>query len=194
MDKSERDRVVTDRKQYHSEYYRNNKARILSLKAKRYKESEENRAYHRRKSNEWYHQNKVLVGSRDRSIVMTEGGRRLYSIRYAAEAFGISIPYFRDFIRKGLIPEASYTASGKWRMYIKDQLRLLKRAAEYYRQYTNPYRMQAMLFCFWEEPGTAMDMTQDACLLMAMKQMEESVSRVDKKKIAFKLRYSGGQE
>ena len=189
MGESERDSIVTDRKQYHSEYYRNNKARILSLKAKRYKESEENRTYHRRKSNEWYHRNKVLVGSRDRSIVRTEGGQRLYSIRYAAEAFGISIPYFRDFIRKGLIPEASYTASGKWRMYTKDQLRLLKRAAEYYKQYTSPYRMQAMLFCFWQESGKAMGMTQDACLLFAMKWMEKIALRVDEKTVKFSVEF-----
>jgi len=182
-------KCLSDRSSYHSEYYQTNKERIKVQKAKRYNESEEVREYHRKKSTEWYHRNKVNVGKSNRTIVRTKKGQRLYSIRYAADAMGISISYFRDLIRNGLVPEASYKAVGRWRMYTKDQLRLLQRASEYHRQYTTPYRMQAVLFCFWEKPEVAMKATSDASLVQAMKWMEKTALRADKKTVQLRAKF-----
>lgn len=180
---------LSDRSSYHSKYYQTNKKRIKAQKAKRYEESEEVREYHRKKSNEWYKRNKVKAGKNNRTIVQTGKGQRLYSIRHAATSLGISVSYFRDLIREGIVPEASYRAIGNWRMYTKDQLRLLQRASDNYYQYTTPYRMQAVLFCFWEKPDVAMKSTPDACLIQAVKWMEKTALRADEKTVQLRAKF-----
>jgi hypothetical protein len=175
---------ISDRNKYYSDYYQKNKEKIKAKKKKRYAESEAVRDYHRRKSNDYYQRNKVKTGSSNRTIMTTDSGERVYSIRHAANAMGFSVTYFRDLIKRGIIPDASIKNAGGWRMYTGGQIRLLKRAMTYYHQYTNPDRVQAVLFCFWHEPEAAMAMSQDQCLLYAMKEMKK---RTNKKKIGLKM-------
>lgn len=172
---------ITDRRAYLKQYYLKNKQRIKLRKAEKYRTSMSLRAYHRKKSKEWYHRNKVTTGKFNRTILQTPEGKRLYSIKYAANAFGISTSYFRDLTKQGWIPEASYRAIGKWRMYTKDQLRLLKRASEYYYKFANQDRMQAVLFCFWCAPATAMKLSLDDCLVRAMAVMKKTAKRADRR-------------
>ncbi len=180
---------VSDRHAYYSEYYQKNKTKLGKKKKDRYNASEANREYHRRKSREWYHRNKVNSGTMNRTVLVAEDGRRLYSIRHAANAIGLSISYFRDLTRSGIIPEASMKASGRWRMYTEGQIKLLKRASSYYYQYTTPNRMQAVLFCFWEEPELALALSEDKCLLVATEKMKLKAVRTDRRHVKLRKEY-----
>lgn len=180
---------ISDRHEYYAEYYKKNKAKLNNKKKERYSSSESNREYHKRKAREWYHKNKVRTGTMNRTVLKTEDGRRLYSIRHAANAIGFSIPYFRDLIKNGIVPEASFKASGRWRMYTEGQIKLLKRASVYYYQYTTQNRMQAVLFCFWRDPKTAMAMSEDKCLLVAIEKMKQKAVRADIRHVMLKKEY-----
>lgn len=174
---------ISDRHEYYSEYYQKNKTKLNKKKKDRYASSSANREYHKKKASEWYHKNKTNTGTVNRTVMRAEDGRRLYSIRHAANALGLSISYFRDLIRNGIVPEASIKASGRWRMYTEGQIKLLKRASVYYYQYTEPNRMQAVLFCFWRDADTAMAMSEDRCLLVAIERMKKKATRADSRHV-----------
>ena len=174
---------ISERQGYYSSYYQKNKIRIQAKKKKRYADSEAVREYHKKKSNEYYQRNKTKTGSSNRTIMTVDTGERVYSIRHAANAVGFSVPYFRDLIKRGIIPDASIKNAAGWRMYTGGQIKLLKRAMAYYHQYTKPDRVQAVLFCFWHEPEAAMAMRQDKCVDYAMKQMQKTMN---KKKVKLK--------
>lgn len=174
---------ISDRHEYYSEYYQKNKTKLNKKKKDRYASSPMNREYHKKKAREWYHRNKTNTGTVNRTVMRAEDGRRLYSIRHAANALGLSISYFRDLIRSGIVPEASIRVSGRWRMYTEGQVKLLKRSSVYYYQYTEPNRMQAVLFCFWGDPDAAMAMSEDKCLLVAIERMKKKAIRTDSRHV-----------
>lgn len=165
---------ISDRHEYYSNYYQKNKKKIATKKVNRYKNSEALREYHKKKSAEWYDKHRVSAGYGNRTIVMGEDGQRLYSIGHAANAFGFTVHHFRRLTKQGIIPEASYKAGGKWRMYTSGQIRLLKKVSRnYYIQYTTPHNAQAVLFVFWEDTETALQLSPDELLIKAAKLMKK---------------------
>lgn len=166
---------VSDRHEYYAKHYQKNKAKVAKKKKERYANSEAVREYHRKKSMEYYRRNRVSVGIVNKTVKTTTEGERLYSINHAAHAIGFSTPYFRDLTRKGVIPEASYKNTAKWRMYTEGQIKLLKRAMIYYNQHRTADETQAVLFCFWDDPEAGMSLSTSACLTLALKTMKNKV-------------------
>jgi len=167
---------LSARHTYYSKYYQRNKEKLAAKKKERYKDSPTLRDYHRKKSNEYYLRHRVKTGARNRTIMTAQDGQRLYSINHAANAIGFSVAWFRDLIRKGIIPDASFKSPSGWRLYSAGQIKLLKKAMIYYHQYTNPNRTQAVLFCFWNDPEAVMTLDSDRILKIAMKAMEKKTN------------------
>lgn len=168
---------VSDRHEYYSQYYQKNKAAFRKRRKERYHKSEAVREYHRKQSREWYKKHRAKGDNPNRTIIKTSDGRRLYSIGHAAGAVGFSIPYFRDMTLKGIFPDATYKNKAGWRMYSEDQIKLLKKAIVFYRQFTTPDNMQAVLYCYWDEPEKALYVENDALLIRALNAMKNKTGK-----------------
>ena len=156
---------VSPRRKYYSNYYQKNKKKIKAHRRDRYKKSEAVREYQKEHTGAWRKtQNK---GERsNRTVMLSENGEHLFTARYACAAFGYSEQHFRTLCLRGVIPNASYRDSRGWRLYTADQIALLKKAGAHY-EGVDPYRVQLILFTYWQDPKPALAMDHDEILKTA---------------------------
>lgn len=156
---------VSPRRKYYSTYYQKNKKKIKAQRRTRYQKSEAVREYHQEQTGNWRKtQNK---GERsNRTVMLSESGEHLFTARYACAAFGYSEGYFRTLCLRGIIPNASYRDSRGWRLYTADQIALLKKAGTHF-EGIDPYKVQAILFTYWQDPKPALAMDHDLLLKTA---------------------------
>lgn len=161
---------VSERNEYYREYYQKNKDKIRDKRRERYQNSKAVRRYQAAQSKLSRARKTGRTGPCDRTLLRTEEGQRLYSIRHAAIAIGYSIEYMRDLINKGVIPEATVRDNRGWRLYTEGQVKLLRRAFHYYYG-PDPWRAQAMMFVYWNNPEAALAMTASRHAEVAVKEM-----------------------
>ncbi len=156
---------VSPRRKYYSAYYQTNKQRIIRRRKERYRKSPAVRKYHNEQTGAWRKtQNKGE--NYNRTIMLGENGEHLFTARYACAAFGYSEGYFRTLCLRGIIPNASYRDSRGWRLYTADQIALLKKAGTHF-EGIDPYKVQAILFTYWQDPKPALAMDHDLLLKTA---------------------------
>lgn len=161
---------VSARHDYYSSYYQKNKARIRAKRRKYFHSSAAVREYYRKANRDWYKEHRQKTPNR--TIMLTPKGERLYTIRHAANAIGYSVEYFRDLMKKGIIPQALFRENRGWRLYSEGQLALLKRAMVYF-DGLHPERAQALLFAFWRNPEEGMKLPAEKSLMRALKIRKE---------------------
>ena len=158
---------VSPRRKYYSTYYQKNKQKIKAQRRVRYKKSEAVRKYHYDQTNAWKKANPQRKGERsNRTVMLGENGEHLFTARYACAAFGYSENYFRTLCLRGVIPQASYRDSRGWRLYTADQIALLKKASVHF-EGIDPYKVQAILFTYWQDPKPALAMNNNLILKTA---------------------------
>lgn len=158
---------VSPRRKYYSTYYQKNKKKIIARRIERYKKSEAVREYHHEQTEAWRKANPQRKGERsNRTVMLSESGEHLFTARYACAAFGYSEEHFRTLCLRGVIPQASYRDSRGWRLYTADQIALLKKAGTHY-EGVDPWKVQAILFTYWQDPKEALKMDHDEILKTA---------------------------
>lgn len=158
---------VSPRRKYQSTYYQKNKDKIKKHRRERYSRSEEVREYHKDFTRKWRNKSRYVKQGR-RTVMRSKTGERLYTSRYACAAFGYSAVRFRTLCEKGIIPQASLRDQRGWRLYTGDQIALLKRAAFHYVG-KNPWKSQAILFSYWDNPKEALALTSEIMVREAIK-------------------------
>lgn len=157
---------VSPRRKYYSTYYQKNKKKIKAQRRGRYNKSEAVRKYHSEQTETWRKENKNKGERSNRTVMLSKNGEHLFTARYACAAFGYSEGYFRTLCLRGVIPNASYRDSRGWRLYTADQIALLKRAGTFF-EGIDPYKVQAILFTYWQDPKKALAMGRDLLLKTA---------------------------
>lgn len=175
---------VSPRRKYYSTYYQKNKKKIKEQRKVRYHKSEAVRKYHREYTDEWREKHATKGKRSNRTVMLSDSGERLFTSRYACAAFGYSEQYFRTLCLRGVIPNASYRDARGWRLYTADQLALLKKAASHY-EGTDPWKVQLILFTYWQDPKPALKMDCDQLLKTA--KANSSFKRINKPKAINKI-------
>lgn len=160
---------VSPRRKYYSTYYQKNKKKIKAQRRVRYNKSEAVRNYQSEQTGKWRKENKDKYNKGEKSnrtVMLSDRGEHLFTARYACAAFGYSEQYFRTLCLRGVIPNASYRDSRGWRLYTADQIALLKKASTHF-EGINPWKTQAILFTYWQNPKPALAMDHDEILKTA---------------------------
>lgn len=160
---------VSPRRKYYSSYYQKNKEGIKAQRRARYQKSEPLRESHRLANTLWRKKTtkeRKKKGGANYTVMVGDNGERLFTARYACAAFGYSDQHFRTLCLRGVIPNASYRDVRGWRLYTADQIALLKKAATFYVG-TDPWKVQAILFTYWQDPKTGLKMDYDLLLKTA---------------------------
>lgn len=116
-------------KEYHRDYYRDNRLALLAKRRKRYLTDAEYRGNVKSRARARYRRLHLKADPQDQRKV-SSGGGEYFTVSKVAEIVGLSSETIRSYHRKGIIPKSTMvreTGKHGWNLYSKSQILLLKR-------------------------------------------------------------------
>lgn len=109
-------------------YWRENKEKINKERRDKYHANPEHRTELREKAKRNYEKTRRRMVPIDRRTVVSEDGKRYWSIGRIARLIGRNITTIRRYHKDGIIPEPKYFDKRGWRLFDTNQANIMRQA------------------------------------------------------------------